>query len=724
MPPSTTQPATENSPAAEPATAWRWVHAALLMLVFGVALFVRVYGLDQETLWWDEVSNVLHLPAPAAYLDSPYYEEWNGVVMREEPRNVFHYLRNNRSLDPASMPLYYSLQYFFANLFGSEMIKLRLLSVAMGMLQVVLLYLFGRAVFGPTAGLVAAACLALSPTHTYYSQEVRMYVAFSLLALLSSITLWWAWERGGRRRWLLHALAQGCLTLTHPFALLVPFTQGVFLVICYARQWQRIARWVALTLAAFVPTALVLLNTSYWGADEVGWLSMPTLQTLYSTLFGSDAIAYGATAWGNPAFWEWMTERGSSYDANWARGQQFFQGRALMVISGGLAAIALLGMGIRGLRRRGEHTPVLQAKWGVYFLLWWTLPATTLFVASHLWRPCMAARYTQHSSMALYLLMGAGVAMLPGRTLKAVAAAVLITVSAYQQSMVLGPPKRTDYQSAADHIIEHAHPRDVILVHNGLWMRVFAYILGPVPNVVSYGGFNHLFNFSPDMFSELTELAAFAAEHGRATKPPGEAGIVWLVAETQYGGNRTSPVLDEKLTRRGLEFDWLHYKGKANVFLYRVELPADSPPPQYFPEELGPNAVHEFLSLTKEYFRWERYEEALAGLTALERMGVEMEHNLDMHADIQAGMGNLDEAIALYFQAAQRSSWEDTNLLFRFARTLHRADANAAAVNMLEGILPRIPEGSREWHDAHALLSESRDALSQQNGTGVPVRSH
>ncbi|HEO72372.1 MAG TPA: hypothetical protein ENN80_14020, partial [Candidatus Hydrogenedentes bacterium] len=125
-----------------------------LLAIAATALFLRLWRLSAESAWWDEYTSLTHLGAP----------------------NLLTFLNLNRTLDPATLPLYYAFEYLWARGITDSVLGIRMLSILLGMLAIPLVYLLGRRLYGPTAGIVAAACLALSPIHAFHAQGIRMYV--------------------------------------------------------------------------------------------------------------------------------------------------------------------------------------------------------------------------------------------------------------------------------------------------------------------------------------------------------------------------------------------------------------------------------------------------------------------------------------------------------------------------------------------------------------------
>ena len=130
-----------------------WAGALVLL-----AVALRFYRIDGQSLWSDEGTSVV-----LALRDL-------GAITRGAALDIHP-------------PLYYYLLHFWMTAFGSGEIAVRALSALLGAATVWLTWLLGRRLFSAPVGLAAALLLALSPLHVQYSQETRMYVLATLLAL-------------------------------------------------------------------------------------------------------------------------------------------------------------------------------------------------------------------------------------------------------------------------------------------------------------------------------------------------------------------------------------------------------------------------------------------------------------------------------------------------------------------------------------------------------------
>jgi 4-amino-4-deoxy-L-arabinose transferase-like glycosyltransferase len=145
----------------------------LLLCLVLAAFALRVFGLDRQSLWRDEV-------------DAIYF----AVRNLEETLSMFVQAAQNG-------PLYFlSLRPWFA-LMGTWEFVLRFPSAVAGTLSVPLLWQVGRLLLPQPqrtefVALVAAALLAFNPYQVWYGQEGKMYATITCLMLLST----WFWLRG------------------------------------------------------------------------------------------------------------------------------------------------------------------------------------------------------------------------------------------------------------------------------------------------------------------------------------------------------------------------------------------------------------------------------------------------------------------------------------------------------------------------------------------------
>lgn len=230
---------------------------ALLVLILLVAAAIRLPGLTDQSLWYDEAAT---------------WSQVNGTLAE-----VF-----SRTATDNYPPLHNLLTWVSVQLFGDAEWALRLPSALLALLNVGLLYCVGTRIGGRTVGLLAALLLTLSGYHVWYSQEARMY------ALLAATTTAHAWAvlhfldkpRAGST--MLLALTGSLLVYSHPYGALNWVALGVaaLWVLCRRGNWSALALVASAGLAtglSFLPWALILRARAQIIAEHGFWLTEPTL---------------------------------------------------------------------------------------------------------------------------------------------------------------------------------------------------------------------------------------------------------------------------------------------------------------------------------------------------------------------------------------------------------------------------------------------------------------
>lgn len=112
-------------------------------------------------------------------------------------------------------PAYFVFIHFWNQVFGDGEVWLRLPPLLSGLASIVLVAKLGERYLGRQVGLVAAALLALSPVHIWYSQEARPY-ATNLLLVLCAAYAYARRQDDARARWTwLYALSLFGTVFTH-----------------------------------------------------------------------------------------------------------------------------------------------------------------------------------------------------------------------------------------------------------------------------------------------------------------------------------------------------------------------------------------------------------------------------------------------------------------------------------------------------------------------------
>ena len=425
-------------------------HLWLLLALILLALALRAYRLDGQSLWADE---------------------GNSAVLAGRS---FSTIAQDAALD-IHPPLYYFILRFWTQIFGTSEIGLRSLSVLFGVALVVVVYLPGRRILGQAGGLWSALFAAVSPFQIYYSQEARMYVMLAFLSALTAYAAWrimeidaenkdagsWWWPVG------LYLLSAAAGLYTHYFfpILLLALNVTYFIAWCTRRgrrgEWRTLGRWGILQIAVL--------------ALYLPWLSIGMSRLLN---WPTGTSATGALMWLGRA---WRTLCLGPPAVNWTLGA--------------LAFLAVLLAGLwpwRELSRLGDR-PARARYWlpalcfGMPII---TMLALGLFNDSHL-------KFLLIASPFLSLLLARGIIgpvmwsqtrsdrrLHVGWVWGAVAAISLLvpTVAALDRYYFDQEASRDDYRGMVEYITAVARPDDAIALNApGQWDVFSYYYEGPWP---------------------------------------------------------------------------------------------------------------------------------------------------------------------------------------------------------------------------------------------------
>lgn len=171
----------------------------------------------------------------------------------------------------------------------------RWLSVILGVLAIPVIYRLGKQLAGRRVGLLSALLLAISPIHIWYSQEIRAYPLYILLALL---TLWrygMARRTDSTRDWALYALVALAGLYTHYYFGFVLLALAAIDVVNVVRRgpWGRVlVAHLAIAVLA-IPMLLMLrsdLRAQMNWPDQTRPLDLNALAYTLLSFFGGYSL--------------------------------------------------------------------------------------------------------------------------------------------------------------------------------------------------------------------------------------------------------------------------------------------------------------------------------------------------------------------------------------------------------------------------------------------------
>ena len=326
----------------------------------------------------------------------------------------------------ANMALYYLLLRGWLH-FGNSEWFVRSLSAFLGLATIPAVYVLGRRLFGPRAGLIAAALLSLNAFHVRYSQEARSYSLTVLLCVLSSLYFLKCLETSSRRNRVTYVLLSSMAVYAHFFSGLVLLAHWLSLRFLQPelvpKQVKKV--WLPIAVATFPIFAFVATT----GAGPLSWVQRPGFRNLWQTA---------------------LLMTGS-------------RGPVLVLAYGAGCVAAIYPLGVTWRRKQADWNA-----WRYRFLLLWLFVPIGLVLIVSFARPLFVPRYFIISLPALVLLAGSGLDRI--RRLWLLAPALLIfaftglqgTEDYYHQRLT---SPSDNWRAATRYLISNAQPGDALIFY-------------------------------------------------------------------------------------------------------------------------------------------------------------------------------------------------------------------------------------------------------------------
>ena len=394
----------------------RW----LLVEVLALAILLRVFALGAESLWFDEAYSVAFAGADLSLLN---FLRPGGFAFTD--KNVYHIL----------------LHFWLA--LGKTEFMIRLLSVVCGVATVGVVLALARRLFGWRAAAWAAALVAVSPLHIWYSREARMYMLACLFAWLAV----WAVVEGlsaarSRFVWAGYAVCAALGLYTHSFAAFVVLAVNVWAVWLFIMDSRRRRRsllpWLAANATIIVLAIPWLLGiTQQQGQGWWVWIEQK---------YGAPGLSQ--LLW-LPVDFSLGTIRPAS---NW-----------LVLIPFAAFAFAFL-WGIVPPRREGERDWWRSGgrEWACGVILA-VVPTLTVFLLAQ-FRPMFVLRYMVPFAPALALMAGRGLGRIRRTVPRWALAGLYLAGVVMALALVYSTPQKEDWRGAAEYLASQAKPGAVVFL--------------------------------------------------------------------------------------------------------------------------------------------------------------------------------------------------------------------------------------------------------------------
>ncbi|MGC8737927.1 MAG: hypothetical protein ACP5UA_04670 [Candidatus Hydrogenedens sp.] len=494
------------------------VYCSLIVLL---AFVIRIYNISDESVWWDEYSSLVHI---------------NAESLKE-------FLFLNPLYDPATMPVYYILEYLFWHYVSPSVIGLRLLSILLSVMTIPVLFLIGRRFNSEKMGLLAGFFFAISPIHRFFGQGIRMYVLLTLLFTLSIYFLLLYSENRNRKNWITLTLINILLLWTHPFAVIILIIEIVWIFYVFYTSDYKKYYFIASQILISIPSIVYISSIHYYSSEQSSWFKIPTLFEFLGDLFADDAVkmTYQVRVI-EEVIPKYFINIHSIFDAS------------LLVIT----TIVMI-LSFRFVFRHVDNESELKLRYGIVLLLLIILiPPLLLYVLSIIWRPCIFPRYTLYCSLAIYLLYGSLIKINKHKIIGYLLLIFLILILCYQLIITLPGPQRTNWQDTV-HFIEKQNSdkeNSPVFVYQAINKDVFTFNLKNEKIPVSF--VEDISTFIPIIHELFQRKSSCLSDK------------IWFVYISFYFGDFGSPELECLLSNNQIQYETYDLYGIEPIRLYKV----------------------------------------------------------------------------------------------------------------------------------------------------------
>ncbi|HZD42670.1 MAG TPA: glycosyltransferase family 39 protein, partial [Methanomicrobiales archaeon] len=213
------------------------LHLQLLVILILAGGALRFYHLDFNSIWLDEAATL-------NFARQSLLGIWQSTAQGEFNPPLFNWMEH------------------FMLVFGQSELVLRFIPALLGVLTIPVFYGIGKEFMDRDVGIIAAALLAFSPFHLFYSQDARAYAAVLFFFSVSFLFFLIAMRTHEARSWALFGVFSALAFWTHfyvfiPVGLLIGYAllQGLW----HYREHPQHLHYTAASVMAFVLLSLPLM---------------------------------------------------------------------------------------------------------------------------------------------------------------------------------------------------------------------------------------------------------------------------------------------------------------------------------------------------------------------------------------------------------------------------------------------------------------------------------
>jgi mannosyltransferase len=364
----------------------RYARVLALLVILLVAVVLRVRGLGDTSLWYDEVIT-MRVARAAGHTD---------LIARLD------------QLDGTRAPLHPLVLRPWLRIFGTSELAGRSFSVLCGLLTIAVIYTLGRAAFDEVTALWAAWLAAVCPPLVYYSREARMYAWLVLITCLSWLVFLSFRRQAKVAQCLAYGMLLAALAYSHPLGLFMIGAHALAYLLVRPALALGFRSWLAIQLGVILVVAPWLGRYMDHGTDY----PMPRYPVRYLLAVPIEYVG----------------------------------GNAIILVM----CAAVIAYGFFSYERNGFGQRVALEHWheNLVFLSWTAAPPLSMYLYSYLFQPIFGpARYHLFVAPAYLTLLAHGAAKLPALLRWPAAAGALLLSLRLIAADVYPPAVKADWRS-------------------------------------------------------------------------------------------------------------------------------------------------------------------------------------------------------------------------------------------------------------------------------------
>ena len=385
-------------------------YPVLFVAILILGIFLRIYQLDTESLWADEVFSLHHAQEDLGSMIS--------LVSTTE----------------AAPPLSYIFLHYWTYFFGNSEFAARFPSMIWGVWSILILFKIVNLFFDQRTALLASALMSISMLQVLFSQEARMYSLFTFFSLLSAYFFFRIYLKKSKN-YFWYGLFTLLAGYTNYLAFFLPLFYSFYLL------WRKVEK-------SFYP--------HWWRINLwLFFLAWPILPVLYKQF---SAINNGLA--------ETLAEKGIPAALSWLG--LFFFALPLLAVLAFLAFLLWLQKRNK-LPRWHLGDGVFLLLWGIFgiFYIYLSFFPLKIFGITLITVPITNSYFLIRHSFFLaplfYVYIAFRIGKMPGKTLRTLCLVFLVVVSSASLGAYYSTPTKAQWKEAAAYLGE----RPLVLLDKG-----------------------------------------------------------------------------------------------------------------------------------------------------------------------------------------------------------------------------------------------------------------